>query len=412
MRFNFFGLGKKKKKKQDRVAEEEEYGSLREERAAEAAEVDEILKGKVYFEKENIDLKDAPARISYLERLRDTIVEAKQQCEEVKFEYGRVTSYLKDIQLIDTAPDEERQIIYDSAKRIVELTELRKSLRNKRYRITEPQRKALDTFEDEVPRDIEKLLEYEDLQVRIHSDLRKLAGEKNLLVEEKEAVIRKQKSLRNISKALTVILVLIAGGLGALIGIWEVDITVPFIASAAFAFLVVALIMNEARRNRMEMVIIEKKQSKAVSLTNRVKIKYVNNVRTLEYMTAKYHVRNATELDFVYSQYREAKREWARQREGTIQIEENHEILIGVLRRIGVRDREIWFTQAKALIDPSEMVEVRHDLNTRRGRLREQLDYNTGVMTECLNEMDRIRGKKPEYNADVERILSQMDGLR
>ena len=58
------------------------------------------------------------------------------------------------------------------------------------------------------------------------------------------------------------------------------------------------------------------------------------------------------------------------------------------------------------------MVEVRHSLNVRRQKLREQLDYNTGVMTECLNEMDRIRMKNPEYEADVERVLAQVGSLQ
>ncbi len=410
MRFKLFGFGKKKKKIEEPT--EEEYGSLREERNAESAEVDNIIKNHTYFERENVDLKNDAARIAYLERLRDTIMEGKHQCEEVKFEYGRVTSYLKDIQLIDQAQDEDRAKIYDSAKRIVELTEIRKAIRHKRYQITEPQKKALDRFEQDVPHDVEKLLEFEDLQVKIRGDLRKLNGEKAYLSSEKEDINRKQASLRRISKVLAVILSLVAIALGCLLAYWEVDITVPFIATAAFAFLIAAIIMAEARKNRVDMAVTEKKQNRAVFLTNRVKIKYVNNVRALEYLTGKYAVRNATELDFVYSQYRDAKREWAQQREGTIQIEENHEILIQALRAIGVRDREIWFTQAKALIDPSEMVEVRHELNQRRQRLREQLDYNTGVMTECLNEMDRIRMKKPEYEADVERVLAQVGELK
>ncbi len=404
MRFKLFGFGRKKKKNDQ--PPEEEYGSLREERNAESAEVENIIKNHSYFERENVDLKNEPARIAYLERLRDTIMEGKHQCEEVKFEYGRVTSYLKDIQLIDQAQDEDKQRIYDSAKRIVELTEMRKAIRHKRYQISDDQRKALDRFEDDVPHDVEKLLEFEDMQVKIRNDLRKLNGEKAYLKSEKDDINRKQSSLRRISKVLAVI------ALGCLLAYWQVDITVPFVATASFAFLVAAIIMWEARKNRMEMAVTEKMENRAVFLTNRVKIKYVNNVRALEYLTAKYAVRNATELDFVYSQYRDAKREWARQREGTIQIEENHEILIQVLREIGVRDREIWFTQAKALIDPSEMVEVRHELNQRRQKLREQLDYNTGVMTECLNEMDRIRLKKPEYEADVERVLAQMGELK
>ncbi|MEE3467110.1 MAG: hypothetical protein VZQ83_01590 [Eubacterium sp.] len=410
MRFKLFGFGKRKKKQEE--IPEEEYGSLQEERAAESAEVEQILKDHVYFEKENVDLKDAPARIAYLERLRDTIMDAKHQCEDVKFEYGRVTSYLKDIQLIDQAQDEDRAVINDTARRIVELSDMRKSLRHKRYQITEPQRQAIERFEEDIPHDVERLLEFEDLQVKIRGDLRKLAGEKAFLETDKKEINRKQRTLRRISKALALILVIVATSLGALLAVYQVDITVPFVATAAFAFIVAALIMAEARRNRMDMVITEKKQNKAVALTNRVKIKYVNNVRALEYLTGKYAVRNATELDFVYSQYREAKREWARQREGTIQIEENHEILIATLKRIGVRDREIWFSQAKALIDPSEMVEVRHALNVRRQKLREQLDYNTGVMTECLNEMDHIRLKKPEYEADVERVLAQVGQLK
>ena len=77
------------------------------------------------------------------------------------------------------------------------------------------------------------------------------------------------------------------------------------------------------------------------------------------------------------------------------------------LQRLGIRDREIWFAQAKALVDPKEMVEVRHDLNVRRQKLREQLDYNTGVMEECLEEMERIRDKKLEYAEEVERILGK-----
>ena len=410
MRFSLFGFGKKKKKQ--KAQPEEEFETLREEREAESDEVDRILKSHTYFEKENIDFKNEDARLAYLTRLRDAILEGKSQCEEVKFEYGRVTSYLKDIQLIDQAPEEEKERITDSAKRIVELTELRKSIRQKRYRITEDQRKALDRFEDEVPHDTERLLEFEDMQVKIRADLRRLSGEKAYLASDKQEINRRQATLRRISKVLTFILVLAAIALGVLMAVWDVDITVPFIATAAFAFLVVALIMSEARKNRMDMVITEKKENKAVALTNRVKIKYVNNVRALEYLCAKYRVSGATELDFVNSQYQQAKREWARQREGTIQIEENHEILIQTLKRIGVRDREIWFSQAKALVDPSEMVEVRHDLNSRRQKLREQLDYNTGVMTECLNEMDRIRMKKPEYEADVERVLAQVGELK
>ena len=47
-------------------------------------------------EKEKVDLRDDAARISYLQRLYESIQEAKRQCGDIKSEYGQVTSYLKD----------------------------------------------------------------------------------------------------------------------------------------------------------------------------------------------------------------------------------------------------------------------------------------------------------------------------
>ena len=124
-------------------------------------------------------------------------------------------------------------------------------------------------------------------------------------------------------------------------------------------------------------------------------------------MYHKYQVRNATELEFVYGQYRKAKKEWARQRESTVLLNESNQILLRELQRLGVKDRDIWFAQARALVEPKEMVEVRHELNVRRQKLREQLDYNTGVMEDCLEEIEKIRDKKPEYAEEVERILGK-----
>lgn len=213
--------------------------------------------------------------------------------------------------------------------------------------------------------------------------------------------------LKAIGKALTIILVAFGAMLLALKFCFKVDITMSFVATAAFAFVIAALILNEARKNRIDMVITEKKCNRAISLLNKVKIKYVNNVRTMDYMCHKYQVRNATELDFVYGQYCKAKKEWARQREGTMQLHENNEILLRELQRLGIRDKTVWLSQARALVEPKEMVEVRHDLNVRRQKLREQLEYNTGVMEEFMKEIERIRDKKPEYAEEIEQILGR-----
>lgn len=401
MRLRFFQRKKEKKK-------EIELEPVRVTESAEPPEeTDILLQEPVKVEKEKVDLDDDKARNDYLMRMHESILEARRQCEGIKFEYGQVTSYLKDIQLIDQAPEEEKQGLYGAANRIVELVKERQAFQRKKYKITNAQKRAIENFEPEVRKDIDKLKEYEEYQMKIKNDLRQLSSEKNLLLADKRDIIRRQKALKTIGKSLLAILIAMGTMLAALFFLFKVDITMIFIAVVAFAFVIAAIILNEARKNRIDMVITEKKCSRAVFLSNRVKIKYVNNVRTLDYMYGKYQVRNAVELDFVYGQYRQAKREWERQQRGTRQINEYSQILVQELGRLGVKDRDIWCTQASALVDSREMVEVRHDLNVRRQKLREQLDYNMGVMEECMEEMDKIREKKPEYAREVESILNQ-----
>lgn len=369
----------------------------------------ELEREPVKVEKEKVDLRDDKARVDYLGRLYEAILEAKNQCGDIKFEYGQVTSYLKDIQLIDQAPEEEKEKLLSAAQLILELTQERRKLQKREYKFTDGQRRALENYEELVGEDIKKLLGYEDFQMKIKNDLRHLSSEKNLLMADKKDIIRRQRFLKTVGKCLTALLVATGTMLAALALCFKVDIALPFVATVAVTFVIAILILNEARKNRIDMVITEKKCNRAIFLSNRVKIKYVNNVRTLDYMYHKYQVRNATELDFVYSQYMRAKREWAKQRENSVRINEGNQIILSELRRLGLKDCDIWLGQIAALVEPKEMVEVRHDLNVRRQKLREQLDYNTGVMEECLDEMEKIRDMKPEYAVEVERILGGIE---
>ena len=320
----------------------------------------------------------------------------------------QVTSYLKDIQLIDRAPKEEQEKLLAAAKQIVELTKERKKSQKQEYKFTEAQRRAMDNYEDVVEDDIKKLTEYEEYQMKIKQDLRQLSGEKNLLLADKQDIIHRQGMLKVLGKCLTALLIATFAMLAVLMACFKVNINVAFVVTVFVTFVFAAIILNEARKNRIDMVITEKKGNRAIFLLNRVKIKYVNNVRTLDYMYHKYQVRNAAELSFVRTQYVRAKREWERQRESSIRIHEANQVVLQELRKLEVKDCDIWLGQVEALVEPKEMVEVRHDLNVRRQKLREQMDYNTGIMEQCLDEIDKIRSKKPEYAVEVERILGGM----
>ena len=368
-------------------------------------EADREVKEVVTVEKEKVNLSDPQARLQYVKRLHEGILEADKQCENIKFEYGQVTSYLKDIQILDQAPEEEKKTLKAAAFRIVDLTKERAELQKRKYKITNAQEKALERFEDKVGQDLPKLKEYEDYQIKIKNDLRQLSSEKALLIQDQSQIVRSQKQLKSIGKILTGILVAMGAMLLVLAMLFKVDITVPFVAAAAFAFVVAAIILNESRKNRIDMVITEKKRSRAIALSNRVKIKYVNNVNTVDYMCHKYQVRNGTELEFVYGEYLKAKREWERQKQSSVELHDNSRLLMQELARLGVKDTMIWCSQAEALVNPKEMVEVRHDLRVRRQKLREQVDYNTKIKEECLEEIEKIQDKKPEYAREIQQIL-------
>ena len=396
-----FGRFRRKKAEPEVIEEmpsENEVETIEKELEAEAAE-----------QKEKADLKDKKQRIEYIQRLQEGIREAGQQNERVKEEYADVTSHLKDIQLMDQALEEEKEVLTTTAAAIDQLIRERDYLKKRRYKFNDAQRLSMEKYEATAAQDVKKLKEFEDYQIKIKNDLRQLESEKQLLKADKRDIISKQGTLRIVSKILAGILAVFGILMLAIALAFTVDVTVPVIATAAFAFIVLFIIVWEARANRTDMAIKERQYDRAVSLLNRVKIKYVNNTRTIDYMCMKFHVRNATELEFVYDQYQKAKREWARKRESVYLLNEKKDILIAELKNIGVRDAEIWCSQVRAIIEPKEMVEVRHELNSRRQQLRKQIDYNTGIIQDFINELERIRNMREAYAQEVEDILGKSE---
>lgn len=51
----------------------------------------------------------------------DRIREAQEELKNLTFEYGKVTSYLKDMEEIEALPEEERKELNASAEKIQEL---------------------------------------------------------------------------------------------------------------------------------------------------------------------------------------------------------------------------------------------------------------------------------------------------
>ena len=79
--------------------------------------------------------------------------------------------------------------------------------------------------------------------------------------------------------------------------------------------------------------------------------------------------------------------------------------LLELLRDNHVATPDIWLSQTLAIIDPKEMVEVRHALNIRRQKLRERMAENDEAKASMLAGIDRIIAQTPSAERDIIAIV-------
>ena len=79
--------------------------------------------------------------------------------------------------------------------------------------------------------------------------------------------------------------------------------------------------------------------------------------------------------------------------------------LTDILRQLGVIDTHIWIGQVKAILNPKEMVEVRHNLSIRRQKLREQIEYNESRIEDARNNIKNVTKKNKVHAKEVMQVL-------
>ena len=85
--------------------------------------------------------------------------------------------------------------------------------------------------------------------------------------------------------------------------------------------------------------------------------------------------------------------------------------LLRELAQYQMYDTKVWLTQAVALVDPKEMVEVKHGLINRRQKLRSRIEYNVGIMMEQKKEAEGMLDKVGDMKPQVQQILVAIEQL-
>ncbi len=337
----------------------------------------------------------------------ESAMENDGQIGEAKKEYEKITSRLTDIQKIDRISGNERKELTDICKNIINLVNERNRYKNRSMTITEAQMRKFEPYEEELVDEIKKMYNAETYQTAIENDISNLNKEKQLLYSEQKEIFEKQNSLKSMAKVLSLLIVSLFVLFIVIYYALEVDMTFPYLGTVLLAAISATVIFVEANKNKHDMLLNDRKVNKAVGLMNRVKIKYVNNVNMLSYNCEKYGVKSAKDFESKWNEYCKMKEYERRFRENTEKLNFNSECLTTMLRENDVADSDIWVSQAIAIVDDREMVEIRHELNKGRQKLRERIEYNEKIKADTVQQIDELIQQYPDMQKELFDIVKE-----
>jgi len=212
-----------------------------------------------------------------------------------------------------------------------------------------------------------------------------------------------QEQLKRISMILLAVFGTIAVLVGALSIMLEWELLPLFIVAllATIAAVYIIVRMQDCARDIKKCNI---NQNYAIALENRVKIKYVNIRNAVDYTSHRFNVVNSKELTTNYEKYIEISKEREKYKQTNEELEYYHGRMLMMLRKLELHDPRSWIVNADAIINPKEMVEVKHALFSRRQKIREQIDYN-------LNEIGKIRQEIEGYSEFMGNSASQINAI-
>lgn len=370
------------------------------EESSEIREVEEPIK------RSSLNIRNDEQRKRYIKNCCEQMQEAGEEIDKASMEYRLVTDYLKDIEVLDKLPAEVRGTINKTADRIQKLGRESTVNRENLGRISDEMYTLMERYDREIDGALEELRKNEDYKGIVRGDLQRLESEKAVNIYERNELIASKENTKRIfmitiGAAAAVIVMLIV-----LYATAELDVRVGLllaaaIAAAAFTGEYLSYTSAEARLRKVDAYI-----NLVIATQNKVKIRYVNVSNLIEYSLRKFRVGNSNELEEYRDAYREEKqaREFLQRANSEIAMEKSH--LVHLLTDIHLKDPSIWTRQCAALVDKREMVEIRHDLNTRRQSLRKIIEYNTKNRDISKDEINDIVRQYPEYGQEILSIVA------
>lgn len=357
-----------------------------------------------------VELKE-PAEVSnYVIQLCEQMIDISKEMEEVRKEYEQVTAYLNDIQMVEGLEGEKKQELIEISTQVSKLLNTRNEYLNVEHKISDAVFEQMQKLEEEIPLIIRRLMDNEKYFDTIKRDLNRLAAEKiewSVLRHERQ---EEQKKLRRWAKVLVVFFGILAvfGVVCSILLEWG---ALPMFVLAFAATLTVSYIILRMQECAKDIHRCDINQNYTIALENRVKIKYVNVKNAIDYTCRRFDVTGSKELTYNYEQYIEVCKEREKLQNVNEDLDYFNNRLVRILRGLHLYDAKIWLNYANAVIDPREMVELKHGYFARRKELRDRIEYNLNAIKDMRMEVEKYMGKMGDGANQVKEILQKVEEL-
>lgn len=357
------------------------------------------------------DLKKSKRIEQHVIECLEQIIDISKVREEELEEYQVVNSYLEDIQILEDMPEEERGKINDVASNVVQLNAARTEFLNSAKKISDAQFALLEQKEKEVPAAIKRLSANEKYQETIKRDMKYLEREKSEWKFQKEYLSHQKKRLTNllyvfVGLAVTAAVLLLILQFGFQVKLEYVWMGYVLVTVAAISFLYLKMMKDSS-----DIAVAERNANRTIQLQNKVKLRYVGITNAIDYACEVYHVKSSKELNQDWEYYMDAVRERERYQRTNEDLEYFNGRLVRMLTKYKMYDTQIWVVQAQALIEPKEMVEIKHALITRRQKLRGTMQDQMTEMRSLRGEVEQLRGRIGTMKDKIEDIILAVDQL-
>lgn len=362
-----------------------------------------------YYVRDEV-LSEPAAIKNHVVNLCEQMIEISRELDDVRHEYEQVTEYLNDIQIVEGLGGEQRRQLEEVATQVSKLVSARNDYLNAEHKISDETFNQMEEMEAEIPAIIRRLKENE-------ADLETIKHDLNLLTSEKVewCVVHQEREeelghLRRVSIGMLFVFGAFAIFVIFLSMNYEWDMF-PLFAVVLFATAATVYVIVRMQACNQEIKKSEVNQNYIISLENRIKIKYVNAKNAVDYTCNRFHVKNSKELTFNYEQYIEICKERERFKQTNEELEYYKNRLIRMMRGLNLYDARVWLNYANAIVNKNEMVELKHELFSRRQFLRGRIDYNLNAISDMRSDVNLYVDKLGDKSAQIRAIIYKVDEL-